>query len=134
LARIRVMVVDDSEDMRLLCRLALAGEPTIDVCAEAADGYEAVALAADNGPDLILLDYLMPRMDGLTALSLLREVCPDAVVIFLSASASIGVQHEALAQGAFAVIDKGGDFAKLSRIVIDACRPEAERTIRHVLA
>lgn len=70
----RVLVVDDSQTMRELVVEALA--PLNVVCEQAADGYEALRLAEDNRPDVVLLDVVMPGMDGYKVCSELREKFP----------------------------------------------------------
>ena len=81
----RVLIADDHP----LTRDALAGLLTangFEVVGQAAGGEEAIALAAELGPDLIVLDLTMPDMDGLTALPKLREAAPSAAVVVLTAS------------------------------------------------
>src|SRR4051812_41494978 len=67
LVTIRVLVADDERLVRRGFRLILWTEPGIDVVGEAADGYEAVDLAASLQPDVVLMDVRMPRLDGLEA-------------------------------------------------------------------
>lgn len=81
----RIIVADDHP----LTRDALAsllGRNGFDVVGEAADGAEAIELAASTQPDLVLLDLAMPGMDGLTALPHLRAAAPDCEVVVLTAS------------------------------------------------
>src|SRR5919198_3958887 len=81
----RILLVDDHP----LTRAALAGLLTqhgLEVVAEADDGEEAIARAAELQPDLILLDLSMPRVDGLSALPQLREAAPRCEVVVLTAS------------------------------------------------
>src|SRR4051812_14849123 len=81
---VRVVVVDDTPDVRMLLRLALESEGDMSVVAEAADGREAVDVVAANQPDLVVLDLAMPVMDGMTALPHLRRACPGARILVLS--------------------------------------------------
>ena len=79
----RMLVVDDEPDIRLLLRIH--GESLgHEVVAEAADGREAIEMAREHQPDLIILDVMMPQMTGLEALPTIREVCPKAVVVIFS--------------------------------------------------
>src|SRR4051794_39169416 len=100
------MLVDDVPELRLLVRLTLEEDPAIDVVGEASNGREAVALAAELAPDLVLLDLSMPDMDGLEAIPLLREASPSARVVVLSGHEAGRVSLEALDQGASRYINK----------------------------
>ncbi|MGO1415204.1 MAG: response regulator, partial [Microbacterium gubbeenense] len=64
---IRVAIVDDQQLVRMGLRMMLDAQPDIDVVAEAADGHEAVAVAAAGGIDVILMDVRMPGLDGIAA-------------------------------------------------------------------
>src|SRR5437764_14422145 len=70
---IRILLVDDVADLRLLLRIVLRNRPEFDVVGEAGGGEEAVEMATQLQPDLILLDIAMPYVDGLTALPRLRD-------------------------------------------------------------
>ncbi len=105
---IRVVLIDDSDDLRLLVRLALDREPDFTVVAEAADGASGVEAVAVHRPHLVLLDIAMPVMDGLQALTLIREESPGSIVVMLSAfSSSTGAPERALTLGAHGYIEKG---------------------------
>lgn len=84
----KVLVVDDDEDVRTITRLSLTTVGGMDVL-EAGDGRSAVDLALRERPDLILLDVMMPEMDGAQTLAALRAHAPLAgtPVIFLTAKA-----------------------------------------------
>jgi CheY-like chemotaxis protein len=82
---VRVLLVDDLSDIRLVMRLLLEADGRAEVVGEAIDGAEAVRLAAELHPDAIVLDLRMPGMDGVTALPLIRDASPGAVVVALSA-------------------------------------------------
>ena len=104
-APLRVLVVDDTDDVRLLLRVALGRDPRFEVAGEAANGQEAVEAVMANCPDAVLLDVMMPVMDGLTALPLMLEHCPDLHVVVVSA-ANEAVREKALDLGAATVLSK----------------------------
>ena len=64
--------------------MRLAAEPDITVIGEAADGETALALASALLPDIVLMDLLMPRMDGIAATTALHTICPNVDVIMLT--------------------------------------------------
>jgi len=106
---IRVVLIDDSDDLRLLVRLALERESDFTIVAEATDGDSGVATVAAYKPHLVLLDIAMPVMDGLQALTLIREESPGSIVVMLSAfTSSSGAVERAMALGAHGYIEKGG--------------------------
>jgi len=118
---IRTLLVDDSDDIRLLLRLMLESDQGFEVCGEAADGEAAVELAAVLSPDAIVLDLRMPVMDGLTALPLLRGICPEAAVVVLTAAPAPGVAQVALGLGACAVLVKQDGAGKLLETLQAGC-------------
>lgn len=115
---IRVLLVDDSEDIRLLFRLILEIDPDLEVCGEAVNGEEAIKVVAATNPDVVVLDVMMPVMDGLTALPLLRKLCPTTPVIVMTAADTPGLRLEALARGACAVIDKSAASDQLRETLV----------------
>src|SRR5574338_811194 len=78
---IRVMLVDDHEVVRRGLRGFLELQGDIEVVGEAADGAIAVQKAADLQPDVILMDLLMPNMDGLTAIATIKQASPEIEII-----------------------------------------------------
>ncbi len=79
----RVLIVDDSDDFRLLLRVMVDGAGCM-VAGEASNGLEAVRIAQEQRPHLVLLDVHMPKMDGLTAVPELRRVSPLSRIVILS--------------------------------------------------
>lgn len=103
---LRVLVVDDAADLRLLIALVLEEEPGWVIVGEAGDGAEAVAQAGRLEPDLVLLDAAMPVMDGLEALPLLRKALPESLLVMLTAFPRGTLESAATEVGADAVLDK----------------------------
>ncbi len=109
-----VVLIDDSADLRLLMRLAIEQSAQFELVAEAADGRAGVEAARGSQPDLVLLDIAMPVMDGLQALTLIREECPAAIVVVLSSFGNAsGLPKQAAALGAHGFVRKGGSAARL---------------------
>jgi len=106
-APIRVLLVDDSADLRLVVRRALERHGGFDVVAEASDGAAAVEVAASAAPDIVLLDLAMPGLDGFGALPQLRAIVPDAKVVVLSGLPPRGAERRARSAGAVGFLEKG---------------------------
>lgn len=101
MAKVRILVADDHAVVRRGLILVLRQETDFDVVAEARDGVEAVALVASTKPDVVLLDWKMPRLDGLQAAAQAKERVPEVHTLILS-----GVPVEAAALDA---LDEGVD-------------------------
>lgn len=98
-ARLRLMVVDDHEVVRKGLALVLALEPDILVCAEAGSGLEAVRLAQQIRPDLILMDYKMPGMNGVEAAKIIKASWPGCKILILTGVDADATIFEALESG-----------------------------------
>ncbi len=105
--KIRVMVVDDSPTIRQIISKAISVDPEIHVVGEAGDPYEARSLMLEINPDVLTLDIIMPKMDGVTFLKKLMIHMPLPVIV-VSSVAQKGSNQRLRAQeiGAFDVIDK----------------------------
>ena len=103
----RTVLADDVFDLRFMVKLALERSGRFQVVAEAENGDEAVAMAAQHQPDLVLLDVSMPVKDGLEALPDIRSVSPNAKVVMLSGFEASRLASTALQSGASAYLEKG---------------------------
>ena len=102
----RVLIADDHRLFAESLMVLLSQDDRLDVVGTAGDGREAVKLAQTLRPDVVLLDVNMPLMDGVTALSELRVLVPDARVILLTGTESTSEQDAARRAGADAFLLK----------------------------
>jgi YesN/AraC family two-component response regulator len=110
---IRVLLVDDVYDLRVLFKRAFERDPRFEVVGMAADGYEALEQATATQPDVIVLDIAMPKMDGLKAIPLLHEASPKSKILVLSGFDTARVAAKALELTASAFIEKGASAASV---------------------
>lgn len=117
---IRVMVVDDTEHVRemLGTMLELDG---FDVVARAAGGQEAVDQVTATAPNVVVMDYKMPGMDGLTATRKLHELVPDVAVILYTAYLDDTLEQAAREAGAALCIGKVEGIEQLERRISEMC-------------
>jgi DNA-binding NarL/FixJ family response regulator len=109
-----ILVVDDSPDVRHVVRTFLERDTNFKVCGEAGDGPEAIKKAELLTPDLVLLDFLMPGMNGIDVANVLRGLLPKTkIAIFSNYTHDFGARLSS-AVGIDAVIAKGSlaDMAK----------------------
>ena len=122
---IRTALVDDAEEMRLLVSMSLTLSGEFVVVAEAGNGREAVDVAREHRPELMLLDLSMPEMDGLEALPRVLEASPDTCVVVFSGFDDTHLGPEARALGAAGYVEKGTPLEDLiARLVayVEECR------------
>ena len=121
----RVLVVDDEPDYRFLVRLALRRDADFRVVGEASSGPEGIDAAARLQPDVVLLDLVMPGVDGLASLPLLREAAPGAAIVATSASRDSEVVP---------LLRAGGSLGHLSKAVPPGRLPDELRLLFGVLS
>jgi two-component system, NarL family, response regulator LiaR len=120
-----VLVVDDHAVVREGLRAFLELQDGIEVAGEAADGDQAVAEATRLRPDVILMDLVMPQVDGVAAMRALREQLPDARVIVLTSFLDDDKLFPALRSGAAGYLLKNAEPKELARAVRAAHAGEA---------
>jgi two-component system response regulator NreC len=102
----RILIVDDSEFARAGLRMLLAGREDCEICGEANDGKQGVMKAIDLHPDLIILDYSMPGMDGLHVAQEIYKAIPSAVILMCTLFHSRELEREAMKYGVKHVVSK----------------------------
>jgi DNA-binding NarL/FixJ family response regulator len=97
---LRVLIVDDHDNLRDLFSICLSMEDDLELAGTASDGFEAVDVAGRTQPDVIVLDWGLPLLDGLHALPALQRAAPQAQVIVFSATSDDATAALALSRGA----------------------------------
>jgi DNA-binding NarL/FixJ family response regulator len=121
----RILVVDDFQPFRTWVSSELKNEPAWRVIAHATDGVEAVQMAEELRPELIILDIGLPRLNGIEAARLILRANPAPKVIFLSQESSADVVSEAIRLGASGYVVKahaGDELLKAVRAVLQGKR------------
>ena len=132
---IRVLIVDDHSIVREGLRLLLEEEERIEVIGEASNGAEAVSMAADMRPAVILMDLVMPQMDGIEATKNIAEVSPESNVLILTSFSEDRRVPDAIQAGATGYLLKDVLKPDLLRAIEAASRgeptlhPEAQRAL-----
>jgi two-component system response regulator NreC len=110
----RIFIVDDSEFARTGLKVLLAGRSDCEICGEASDGRQAVMKVIDLNPDLIILDYSMPGMDGLQVAQEIFKALPAALILICTLFPSRELEREAQKYGVKHVISK----AEMSKALV----------------
>jgi two-component system, NarL family, response regulator LiaR len=118
----RVLIADDQEFIRRGVRAALSEEKDIRVCAEAVDGRDALVKSLELRPDVIIMDIVMPRMDGIDAIRLLRKAWPQVKILSLS-------QYDVPEM--VAEVEKAGASAFVSKLLIWDRLVQSIRRVQH---
>ncbi|MCK9874464.1 response regulator transcription factor [Frankia sp. AgPm24] len=103
---IRVLIVDDHALFRRGLEMVLGQEVDIEVVGEAADGSEAVTMAKETAPDIVLMDVRMPRRGGIDATSAIKESVPSAKIVMLTISDEEADLYDAIKAGAMGYLLK----------------------------
>ena len=103
---IRILIVDDFEAWRKHVRLQLQARPEWQVIDEVSDGAEAVRIADELKPDLILLDIGLPILNGIEAAQRIQQLSPNSKIIFLAADNSLDIVQEVLSTGVQGYVHK----------------------------
>src|SRR5689334_22115388 len=106
IAVVRILIVDDSEPVREGLRMLLDEQPELQIVGEAVSGEDALARVAELSPDLVLMDLVLPGIDGIETIRRLQGVSPRPQVLVLTSYANDRHVHEALRAGAIGYLLK----------------------------
>ena len=137
MTRIKVMLADDHPIMREGLRDALEGEGDFDIVGLAVDGVEAVSMAQSVAPEVVVMDVMMPNMDGVDACREIMELLPDTRVLMLTASTTEDAVVDAIAAGATGYLQKDSGPEELAAAIRDVAQGRLripDKAIRRVFA
>lgn len=123
--KIRILVVDDESVVREGVVAILSYQQDIEVVAEAENGIQAMEAARKTKPDVILLDMVMPKQDGLTTIPKLREIVPDARILVLTSFAESDRVYQTIKAGALGYLLKDSTRVQLLQAIRDVAVGQA---------
>ena len=124
--KVRLLITDDHDVVRQGLRLYLRRDPEIEVVGEAADGEEAVELAGSLRPDAVLMDLLMPKMDGIAATEAIRRELPEVEVVALTSVLEDAAVSGAIRAGAIGYLLKDTKAEALWRAIKGAAAGQVQ--------
>jgi NarL family two-component system response regulator LiaR len=136
---IRVLIADDHAVVRQGLRMFLATDPELEIAGEARDGAEARRMALQLQPDVVLMDLLMPVMDGIQATAAIRREAPCVEVVALTSVLEDAAVVDAIRAGAIGYLLKNTEAHELRRAIkaaaagqVELCPEAAARLLREV--
>ena len=117
---VRALIADDHEVVRQGLRTVLKRDAEIELVGEAADGEEALQLARELRPDVVVMDLLMPKMDGIAATEAIRAEMAEVEVVALTSVLQAGTVSDAVQAGAIGYLLKDTKPAELRRAIKEA--------------
>lgn len=119
---VRVVLVEDNDVFREALELLLGLRTDVEVVASVADGTEAVAAVLRHAPDVVLMDYRLPGLDGVQATAAVREAAPTVAVVILTASVAPREFDALVAAGAVACLSKDEELDEIVAAVHRAAK------------
>ena len=123
--KIRILVVDDESVVREGVVAILSYQKDFEVVGEAENGIQALELADKKKPDVILLDMVMPKQDGLATIPKLKELLPDARILVLTSFAESDRVYQTIKAGALGYLLKDSTRVQLMQAIRDVARGQA---------
>lgn len=123
--KIRILVVDDQSVVREGIVAIISLQKDMEVVGEAEDGIQSMELAKKTNPDVILLDLVMPRQDGLTSIPKLKEIVPRASIVVLTGFSESNRAYQAIKAGAVGYLLKDTTRVQLLQSIRDVANGHA---------
>jgi pilus assembly protein CpaE len=134
MSKVKVMIVDDSEEARNNIKTLLSFEKRVEVIAEAANGEEAVSVARESRPDIVLMDINMPVKDGIKATEEISLTLPETTVIIMSVQGEYEYIRKAMSAGARDYLNKPFSGDDLTETILKTYEIETKRREQHSLS
>lgn len=114
--RTRFLIVDDSELVRKSLRTVLQANPEWEICGEASDGESGVALFKELQPNIVILDFQMPGINGIETARRMSEIAPAVPIVLFTQHASTDLEKHAKEAGIRSVVSKTNAFPMVGMI------------------
>jgi DNA-binding NarL/FixJ family response regulator len=121
---IRILLVEDNDVFREALELLLQLRADTDVVATVSDGAEAVEACRRSGPDVVVVDYRLPALDGVETTAAIRRACPGAAVVCLTAEVTPAEERAILSAGAAECLSKDAELEAIVAGIRRAARRE----------
>jgi DNA-binding NarL/FixJ family response regulator len=122
---IRIVLVEDNKVFREALELLLGLRPDMEVVASVPDGSDAAEVTARLKPDVVLMDYRLPGLDGVQATRAVKAAYPGAAVVCLTASANLRERDALVEAGAVGCLRKDDGLDAIVAAIREAARPQA---------
>ena len=117
---VRILLVEDNEVFRDALELLLGMRADVQIVAAVGDGAAAVSAAVEHRPDVVLMDYRLPGMDGIQATVQVLEALPETAVVALTASADDAEREALVEAGAVACLTKDQELEEIVAAILQA--------------
>ncbi len=117
---VRILLVEDNEVFRDALELLLGMRDDVQIVAAVGDGAAAVSAAVEHRPDVVLMDYRLPGIDGIQATVQVLEALPDTAVVALTASADDAEREALVEAGAVACLTKDQELEEIVAAILQA--------------
>jgi DNA-binding NarL/FixJ family response regulator len=117
---VRILLVEDNEVFRDALELLLGMRDDVEIVASVGDGAAAVAAAVEHRPDVVLMDYRLPGIDGIQATMQVVDAMPDVAVVALTASADTAEREALVEAGAVACLTKDQELDEIVAAILHA--------------